>query len=636
MALLAESVGRRTAPLAHALDAVPGARVVIVPALSPPAFASVALVEALVDLLLAAGAEQVSVAAAVTTADRDRGHTGVQVMAAAAGYRGRTLAGRSYEVLDLRSGLVPAPVDPASVLAGAELAAAWLDAQVRVVVARSATDAAQGYAGCLEVLLGVAAELPGAEPADVAADLLACAPPTLALVDAVVSSHGPDGRHVLRELATDALVAATDALLADVLLADLQGEDRAASRLVQRGLERWSQPAGEVVGDLTPFSGWVRAHPLLRDGIRRAAATPQLGRLLAAACGGPDPGAGPVDPLLAGLRTLLTPLVAASDDPAARGTVVGMLAAAAALGQQVSGWTVTTAKHRVPRVVVPLGFDPADFSHPDYDALPALLAPLDGVLASLPQAPGTLRWRHLDGSVVFETSRVVAAAFADFVARVEVAEGISLMADYVGGRRVAISRDSAGRVVRQAERNVYLPQPNYLAYWGGAPIDVCKIELVERDATRYALHWRTIASPNGSASYDDGTLTFADAGAGRTRLSVRGRQLFSLPLYWQAVDLDRVPEVKDELVEDAYQRFFGAKFDNLVACYEGRPYRIGRPPAGGDEPLATRSVQMVWELVSNWLGDRSPRAGADGATGPELDVHGFRHFRGPGAAGVSA
>ena len=25
--------------------------------------------------------------------------------------------------------------------------------------------------------------------------------------------------------------------------------------------------------------------------------------------------------------------------------------------------------------------------------------------------------------------------------------------------------------LRQAERNLYLPQPNYLAHWGGAPID---------------------------------------------------------------------------------------------------------------------------------------------------------------------
>ena len=30
-----------------------------------------------------------------------------------------------------------------------------------------------------------------------------------------------------------------------------------------------------------------------------------------------------------------------------------------------------------------------------------------------------------------------------------------------------------------AERNIYLPEPNYLALWGGLPIDVCKIELVE-------------------------------------------------------------------------------------------------------------------------------------------------------------
>ncbi len=627
--LLLDAVGRATSPLAGAFGSVPGARAVVVPVLSQPAPVTPSLVEALVDLLHDAGAAQVVVGGALTTSDRDRGHRSVAALAAVAGYQGRTAGGRAYDVVDLHGDLVAAPVPQTAVLHQHRVARAWVDADVRIVLCRSASDAMDGFAGALDALLAVTPALPGAEPADVAVELLEHLPPSLAVADAVVSSHGPDGRHLLRELDTHALVVATDALRLDLTLAALQREDPAASRLVRRAL-RYRLPApGTVTGDLRPFAGWVRAHPLVRDAARRAGSHQAVARLLAAAVGGPDPGAEPADPLLAGLRSLLSPLVAAADDPVTRGTLVGLLGTVAAVGQQVEGWTTTTAKHRAPKVLVPLGFDPGDWPASAYDGLVDELSALDDVLAGVPAAGEGLRWCHLDRAVVFETSRVVPAPFADFVARVDVAEGISLMADYLGGRRVTVSADDAGRPVRQAERNVYLPQPNYLAHWGGVPIDVCKIELVQRTPTRHALHWRTVDSPNGSATYDDGTLSFADVGEGRTRLGVRGRQLFTLPPFWAAADLDRLPEVKDELVQDAYRRFFETTFDNLEACYEGRPFRIGAEPEV-DGLLVTRTLQTLLDLAVQWLGDQGaaprPRASA-----PEPDLHGFRHFRGGGA-----
>jgi hypothetical protein len=245
----------------------------------------------------------------------------------------------------------------------------------------------------------------------------------------------------------------------------------------------------------------------------------------------------------------------------------------------------------------------------------------------------SMRWRMLDGAVVFETSRVIAADFGEFVARVDVAAGISLMADYLGGRRVPVSVDDEGRVVRQAERNLYLPQPNYLAIWGGEPIDVCKIELVQRSATEHRLLWKTIDSLNGSARWDDGSLTFTDLGSHGTRVTVRGRQLFTLPAAWSGVDLDLVPEMKTPLVEDAYRRFFTVTFDNLEACFEGRPFRIGRPAPTGDEPLATESLHQMMGIAQSWLADRSADgAGPFGASSreqpPEVDLYGFRHFSG--------
>lgn len=623
-----------TATLGAALDHLTvdlHGRALVLTRLAQPAPVSAAVVHALVDLLVAGGCTEVVVAGSLSTADRDRGHHGVAGLARTAGLTGRTPRDNAYDVVDLHASTVPAPVPAGSVLAGEPVSAAWVRAGVRVVLGRSVTDAADGFAGCLSTLLGAAPEVAGADPADVVADLLDHLPPALAVVDAVVSSHGPDGARLVRELATGTVVAGTDALLADCVLATLHGEDRSASRLVERALRRLGEPAGAVVGDLAPFTGWRGVHPLLRAAVHRAGADRPVGRVLAAATGGPDPGADPVDPVLAGVRSVLTPLVEAAGEPAGQGALSGLLGALASVGEQSRGWAACLAKDRVDRVVVPLGFDPAAVDDAVYDGLPEFLAPYERVLQGLPTGRDGLRWTLVDGATVFEVSREVAADFEEFVARVDVAAGISLMADYLGGRRVALSTDDAGRVVRQAERNLYLPQPNYLALWGGEPVDVCKVELVQRGPGEHRLLWRTVQSPNGSATWDDGTLTFTDVGRGRTRVTVRGRQLFALPPAWGAVDLAVVPEVRGPLLEEAYRRFFTTTFDNLEACFEGREFRIGRPAPTGDEPLATVTGHLVLRLARDWLADRSS-AGSGRATvgnpSPEVDVNGFTHVRG--------
>ena len=622
-----------------------GGRAVVLTRLSQPAPVSAAVVEELVDLLLEGGCDDVVVAGALSSGDRDRGHRSVQALAHAAGLTGRSRRGRPYDVVDLGASTVSASVPDSSVLAGQSVSSTWVEADVRVVLARSVTSLADVYEGCLATLLGAAPEVPGADPADVVTDLMEHLPPALAVIDATVTSHGADGRHLLRELATDCVVVATDALLADSTLAALLGQDRAGSRLVERVLRELGEPQGRIAGDITPFEGLVRPHPLLTNAFRRAGTQRAVERVLSASIGGPDTTASADDPVLAGIRGVLTPVVAAADEPAGHIALLGLLTAVAGLVDQSHGWSVALAKDRVTRIEVPLGFDPASFEPEEYDALSTFFVPFERLLAVLPISPGTdtdsgegagsesMRWRMLDGAVVFETSRVMAADFGEFVARVDVAAGISLMADYLGGRRVPVSLDDEGRVVRQAERNLYLPQPNYLAIWGGEPIDVCKIELVQRSATEHRLLWRTIDSLNGSATWDDGSLTFTDLGSDGTRVTARGRQLFTLPPAWSGVDLDLVPELKGPLVEDAYRRFFTATFDNLEACFEGRPFRIGRPAPTGDEPLATESLHQLMRIAQSWLDDRSvERTGLFG--GPtreepdEVDLHGFSHFSG--------
>ena len=616
-------------------------RAVVLTRLSQPTPVSAAVIEELVDLLFEGGCDDVLLAAALSIGDRDRGHRSVQALAHTAGLTGRSRRGRLYEMVDVGASTAPASVPDTSVLSGRSVSSAWADADVRVVLARSVTSLADAYDGCLATLLAAVPEVVGADPADVATDLLVHLPPALAVIDATVTSHGADGRHALRELTTESLIVANDTLLADSTLATLLGQDRAGSGLVERALRVLGEPLGRVDGDLTPFTGVVRPHPLLVNAFRRAGAERSVARVLSAAVGGPDQGAGAGDPVLAGIRRVLTPLVAAADEPAGHVALLGLLTAVAAVVDQTHGWSVPLAKDRVSQVEVPLGFDPGSFAANEYDSLPDFFAPFERLLEQLPNTSGTesgvgseaMRWRMLDGAVVFETSRVVAADFGQFVARVDVAAGISLMADYLGGRRVAVSADGQGRVVRQAERNLYLPQPNYLAIWGGEPIDVCKIELVERADTEQRLLWRTIDSLNGSARWDDGSLTFTDLGTEGTRVTVRGRQLFTLPPAWSGIDLDLVPELKTPLVEDAYRRFFTATFDNLEACFEGRPFRIGRPAPTGDEPLATESLHQLLGVAQSWLdersADRTSLFGEPRREEPdEVDLHGFSHFGG--------
>jgi hypothetical protein len=110
------------------------------------------------------------------------------------------------------------------------------------------------------------------------------------------------------------------------------------------------------------------------------------------------------------------------------------------------------------------------------------------------------------------------------------------------------------------------------------------------------------------------------------------------------VDLTRFPEVRDVLVEDAYRRFFTATFDNLEACYEGRDYRVGRPPSDPEGPLPTTVLAAGLDVAKDWLAEHAPGgSGSRGGRGADvwgaftdrpardegvLDAAGFRHFPG--------
>ena len=231
---------------------------------------------------------------------------------------------------------------------------------------------------------------------------------------------------------------------------------------------------------------------------------------------------------------------------------------------------------------------------------------------------------------------------------VDIARTIQYMNDYIGGATVPLRRDGRRRVTHQAERNLYLQQPNWVVMFGGEMIDVEKLEFIEYKPDRQTIYWRTVASPNASATYDDGSVSFIRTGPGETTVHIFARQQFSLPLFFQIFDVNKIPDIRDPIIERAYAIFFAGTMANLQAVFEGRDFRIGRNAEAAEGArmrelpryLAT-AVTAIAELLRHrkdvadfgqWL--FRPDAGAPELPGRKgIDGDGFHHF-GSAAAGT--
>jgi hypothetical protein len=588
--------------------------VIVVP-LDPTAMPNPVVLHNVVDVLVELG-WPVAVGAALSPQVTDRGVTHVNKAFTDAGYVGVTAGGSGYERIELSGDLLSAPCPRSSVLSGQRVSSAWARAALRIVVARWTDDPQEIFRGCVSAMLGCAGAIPGAAPADVAADVVTHLPPAFAIIEA----PGDDED-------SHTLIASGDVVLTDVVGAVLHGEDPTASHLVDGCVRsRGLPPTYSIVRNGEPPAIRPTTKLSVTDALRRLDQwMPDAARILRVLMSDNNSDR-EADEVLAWLQRMIGPLVdpASPSSPAAVSLISNGLATA---GESVAAWRANFNKDNVRRVAVPLGFDTQRYHASDYRRIPKYLSGLTALLSAAPRLEPWLHWCYFDRSVLFSVEHVAHAEYAHWIARVDVAQGISMMADYLGGRIVPISRDNRDRVTMQAERNIYLPQPNYLAFWGGKPIDVCKIELVEYRPDHCRLSWRTVLSPNDSALYDDGMLTFADNGDGRTRITISGRQQFRLPPFWEAVDLDRYPEVKNPLVTDAYRRFFSATFDNFEACYEGRPHRIGADALPPSSVLPTQAWSTYLDIAREWLTERGVTRDPH-----HVDEQGFLHFPGTKAA----
>lgn len=521
---------------------------------------------------------------------------------------------------------------------------AWANADVRISFAKAKTDDAWGYALSAANLLGLVSAQGDAahwRAEDAVLQLLRACPPHFALIDAVIGSHGRAGSRVANAIATDTVIASSHTLLADWIGALKMGADPHVSPINARALSRIGLPlVWELVGDASPWAGWRNPSITLIESVRSRARWPELDAFATAVLQPTDREHFPfrdviVDQVSATVLNQLNRVSDANVRDWVESMLAGVLATIAG-SREVFSTNVT--KGDVLRSLAPITLDLMTIAPAEYDATVGIVASQERVLHGTPTDPRGFQFRTVGGHIHFAARRQLPLPFDDFVARVDVSASIRNMNDYVGGSWRVIDRDAAGRPLRQAERNIYLPQPNWTGVFGGEEIDVEKLEVMTYADDAHRIDWRTVLSPNNSADSDDGAMTFLRTPAGQTEVQIIARQRFRLPTVLAAARIERWPVVHGELVADAYARFFDGTMSNLRAAYDGREFRIGKAPVrvgvmdeGSDlRALLTGAIS----LISRVLGWAQPVEQHSGTTTPlAIDDLGFAHFAGHSGSG---
>jgi uncharacterized protein (DUF362 family) len=556
------------------------------------------------------------------------------------GYRFVTPKHRPYEIVDLQA--APAPDC---------ISKYWLESHYRINFAKNKTHEEFAYALCLHNLAGVVCVGSGGlrdqRPTQLCLQVLRSAPPHFNLIDAFTSCHGGAGQRAPSRMETRTLIASANTLLADWAGAAKMGLDPHASPINDKALRQIGLPLRQAIeGELSPYPLWRNVHPLLVQSAGLRAAVDGLGRIVEPWFQSVDREHFPFKDFYHDrINAFVAPLMTQLDrNPRSFWTVVIINHLLAQIGSAIAAQYVVFGKDKLRRRLATLELDPADFDDAAYAGIADYLQPYQTLLESVPPNQLGLRWRHLDGSILFSAAHIFPIAFERFVAAVDITAAIQYMNDYIGGTTVPIHRDRRGRITHQIERNLYLQQPNWMAFFGGDLIDVEKLEFIEYGQDAQTIYWRTVASPNASASHDDGSVSFVRSAAGQTTVKIFARQQFALPALFRIFDVNRMPEIRNPIIERAYATFFSGTIANLQAQYEGRDFRIGRDAEAGTEASGIRMAELarylstavaaVTELLRHredlekfgaWLFPDRPGIARSSAAGA-VDHNGFRHF----------
>lgn len=544
------------------------------------------LVEHLISLLYERGYKNVSVVDGISSSDLWLDNREVSILADLAGYRFQTEGGDKYSVVNLSEGAVDGGFGHDSILAHTPLGPSWIGADFRISFAKNKTDLEYTYSLGLRNVLGV---LPlrdkeyhychRFDPADVCLELLRRTPVHFAVIDAVLSNHGSDGTSKINPIKTDTIIAGENLLLCDFAGALKMGLDPYASALNAGVLRRTGfAQKYEIRGDLAVYRGWANVPKLLSDSVQRRNKSPIAHRMgtswLQTVNSEIFPFRNGFDERINNAAVKL--FCGADGHPLRISAAVGLNYLIAFLSNAVQAYALMYDKERVARRHTSLGYDASQYALSDIEAICSYMEPIARLVAQTSPDRNGLRWRYLDRSVVFEFKKTLPIPFGKFSARVDITSAVRMLNDNIGGALSVLSRDKKGRVTHQAERNIYLPQPNWMAVFGGDVIDVGKLEFIRYEKDIQQIFWKAVTSANNSALADDGIITFRSSRKQGTEITIVARQEFALPLFWQVFNIDYLPRIKDGIVSDTYVSYFSRTMANYEAAFEGRDTRLGR------------------------------------------------------------
>lgn len=569
------------------------------------------LVEHLIELLYLRGYSRVIVADSISSSDLWLENRDVEVLADLAGYRYKTGKGDSYKVINLSTDLIDAEFEPGSLMEGSKLGRDWLEADFRISFAKNKTSQEFGYSLGLNNILGV---FPlrdkeyhyyhRLDPGDICAELLERTPVHFSIIDAIVSNHGSNGSCKPNPLKTDTIIACDNIILCDFIAAMKMGLDPYTAPVNAGVMRSAGLPEKyKILGDLDLYPGWNNVPVLLSDSVRRRNEYLPAHQMARAWFQSVNKDIFPFKNYIdERINKTLTKLLDEIDShPLGLIGATGMNYFIAWCHHAMEAYQVMYDKERIARRQTAIGIDLKKYTPEDYSEIIRYMEPLAQVAAMTPPDHNGLRWRYLDKSVIFEYKRILPVEFSKFVRHVDISAAVRMMNDNIGGACTVVKRNTSGKVLLQAERNIYLPQPNWMAIFGGDFIDVCKLEMVKYEKKRHRIYWRTVKSPNRSARYDDGIVTFASSKYG-TEIIIVARQEFSLPLFWQVFNVDYLPRIKDALVSDSYTTFFSRTIANYEAAFEGRDPGAGKQwDKTAGEPDSERPHMPVEQLVDTVL-----------------------------------
>ncbi len=616
-----------------------------------------ALVEHLIDLLHDNGFTSVAVLDGRNDPDWWLHNRAALVVPELVGYRSATSKGRTYEIV--ACGDSPTTEALSGDMAAPAISVHWTNANYRINFAKNKTHEDSVFALCVHNLSGVtegrdASGTPRRRfVPDDCLEVLRRAPPDFSIIDGYVSSHGGAGHRAPRAMQTHVFIASPDALLADWVGAAKMGADPYASPVNAQALHAVGLPARyEIDGDLGPYPLWRNVHPLIAHSARLRNGSDLLGQIAAAWFQSVDRERFPLKDFYNDrINSFVSPLMTRLDEnPRSFWAVVLINYLIARIDSAIVAQHTMFSKDKLRRRTAPLTLDPAEYDSGDYESIPEYLRPYEQLLEGAPPDRSGLRWRHVDRSILFSCAHVFPIPFESFTAAVDITRSIQYMNDYIGGATVTVRLDGRRRVVQQAERNLYLQQPNWLVLFGGEVIDVEKLETIQYEEDRQVIYWRTVRSANESAQFDDGSVSFIRTGAGETTVRVFARQQFALPLFFKVFDVNLAPGIRDPIIESGYTTFFAGTIANLQAAYEGRDFRIGQDSSATSDPdptgkrdlpryLATAAAAIAELLrhrtdvadLGQWLFSGATAAPGSMPRPKETDRDGFRHFDGTAA-----